>query len=132
MRLVYVDTSAALKTLIDEHGTDRVRRVFEQATAGELSLVSSRLLRTEMYRVAFREAIPDDDVAAVLSHVALVDLTRALLDAAAALRFHVRTLDAIHLATAAELDQGEDRVHLLTADGTMRRRAQDLGLHLVR
>ncbi|MGC0252185.1 hypothetical protein [Pseudactinotalea sp. Z1748] len=61
----------------------------------------------------------------------LVDLTRELLDAAATLRFHVRTLDAIHLVTASELNQGQDQVHLLTDDLTMRRRAQELGLQAV-
>lgn len=126
--MIYVDTSSALKILLAEDGTDQVRDFFEAAKQTRTILVSSRLLRTEMHRIAYRESVPVAEVSAVLSYVHLVDLTRDIVDSAAQFRLHLRTLDAIHLATGVELNEGDDDVRLLTEDTQMARAGAELGL----
>ncbi|MGC5617088.1 type II toxin-antitoxin system VapC family toxin [Georgenia sp. Z1491] len=131
MTVIYVDTSSALKLLLEEEGTDRVQQLFGAAKHGRSVLASSRLLRTEMHRIAFRESIPLPSVTRVLAYVHLVDVTRAILDSAGELPFHLRTLDAIHLATAATLSSDDDEVQLLTDDSRMRDVGQAMGIGTV-
>lgn len=131
MKMIYVDTSSALKILLEEDGTAQVRGLFREAAQLKNLLVSSRLLRTEMLRIAYRESLDLDDVSKVLTYVNLVDVGRDILDLAGNLRFHVRTLDAVHLATASTLDGGQDEVHLLTHDARMRLVGAEMGLRIV-
>jgi len=68
-------------------------------------LVSSELLVTELRRVALRLGTGAPEIAdQILRHIHLRRLTRPLLDAAGNLTPNgLRSLDAIHLATALEL-----------------------------
>ncbi len=100
--ITYVDTSAAMKLLVDEGESNAlVDKLQELRAAGE-TLVSSWLLHTELRCAANRHpaAVAADAVEAVLSVLALVDIDRADLTAAPSLPGHLRSADAIHLASA--------------------------------
>jgi len=62
--------------------------------------VSSRLLKTECIRTLRREGLPLDDADGVLNRVSLIDVTRQIHDTAESFEENIRTLDALHLATA--------------------------------
>ena len=100
MRLTYLDTSAAMKLIIDEDESDAL----VNHLASDRQLVASWLLHTEMHCAAGRhpEAVDITLVGIVLDTVNLVDLTRGDMISAgthAPLRSH----DAIHLAVAIRL-----------------------------
>ena len=87
--------------------------------------MSSRLLRTELTRALRRDGTPVQDRDAVLDKVAQVPLTESVLVGAEAITEHVKTLDAIHLASALAL--GTDVVVVSHVDG-IKRVAALLGL----
>lgn len=97
--MIYLDTSAAAKALIDETGSVAVRRLFDERTA----FVSSRLLAVELHAVADRRAVDADAVTELLARVALVSLDDDTLQHAIDLHSGLRTLDALHLAAALRL-----------------------------
>lgn len=105
--IVYLDTSAAMKLLIEEDESEALAAwLQERREAGSDQIVSSRLLHTELYCAANRraESISRAVVAKVLSTVALVDLERADLTTAPLLPGRLRSADAIHLATALRVE----------------------------
>lgn len=97
--MIYLDTSAAAKALIDESGSEAVRRLF----ADGASFVSSKLLAVELHAVADRRMVSTDAAQELLDRVALVSLSDGILDEAIAMHSRLRTLDALHLATAVRL-----------------------------
>ncbi|HET8538954.1 MAG TPA: PIN domain-containing protein [Anaeromyxobacter sp.] len=125
--MIYLDTSVALATLFaeDRRPADAFWRE---------PLVSSRLLEYELWsRVNARGAgeTHGDAVREVLARVSLVELAPTVL--ARALEpfpAPVRTLDALHLATAAFLLASRQRVELATYDGRMREGAKAIGIPL--
>lgn len=127
MSAIYLDTSAALKQLVlEQFSSELVEYLVRSAGAG-LAITSSVLLDVELSRVAVREGLdPGEHVAPVLGPVSRRQITRRVVAAASAIPFHVRSLDAIHLATAAAL--GTDLVAVVTYDKQMLRAAELLGL----
>ena len=87
--------------------------------------VSSRLLRTEVARVLRRDGRPLADGAPLLDRVGILDITRETHAVAEAIDRHIKTFDALHLATA--LLVGESLV-IATHDRTMSDVAVHLGL----
>lgn len=100
--IVYVDTSAAMKLLVQEKGSAELAAHLEQARNGRDVLVASLLLHTELHCAANRrpEHLGRDAVSDVLSAIALVDLENGDLTTAPLLPGRLRSADAIHLATA--------------------------------
>ncbi|ATG51022.1 VapC toxin family PIN domain ribonuclease [Brachybacterium vulturis] len=99
--IVYLDTSAVLKILIDEPGGRAMRAAFTGWQLNGDDLVSSFLLHTEMHCAARRRDIVAADVIdMVLGGIGLIDIDRAFLLAAAEGPHRLRSADAIHLATA--------------------------------
>jgi predicted nucleic acid-binding protein len=110
---VYVDTSAFLRGLLPD--------AFEHAQLNTLladpavAFVSSDLLRLEARRAAVRlvaigeatEALPPQ-VDSLLARVTLVQIDRSVVDRAAAIPEVVKSLDAIHVATAELLGDSVD------------------------
>ncbi|MPZ52876.1 MAG: PIN domain-containing protein [Acidimicrobiia bacterium] len=123
--MIYLDTSAVAKVLIEEEGSLHVRSLF--AKDGD-TLVSSRLLFVEMHRIARRDQLNAADVDAVLAQVDLIEISKELMTSAAHLPCDARTLDSIHLATALHL--ADSRIRLLTYDTTMATAAADIGVGL--
>jgi predicted nucleic acid-binding protein len=97
----YLDTSALLKLATVEPETPALRAYL--TACGEPECFASMLAQAELLRAA-RPAGAGAIAAArrVLSAVHLVDVTREILERAGTLRVpqRLRTLDAIHLATA--------------------------------
>lgn len=119
--MIYVDTSVALAAVFAED------RRPPAAFWGE-PLVSSRLLDHEMHvRCHARGA--GAVVGPVLARVGLVELAPAVLERAREpFPFPVRTLDALHLATALYLKAHGQRVWMASYDGRMCANADALGL----
>lgn len=100
--VAYCDASALVKLFVEEEGT----RPLRELVGGGLRLVSSALVRVEILRALARRGDRRDAAraAAYLDALALVALDGAVLDRAAGLRpATMRTLDALHLATALSL-----------------------------
>jgi len=102
--ICYVDTSAAMKLLVEEAESDALS-AFLQSTAerrDQSTLVASWLLHTELHCAANQH--PDDvdaeSVGILLETVSLIDVTRGDLLTAGALPGRLRSNDAIHLAVA--------------------------------
>ena len=109
----YLDTSAAVKLVVEERGSLALSRwVSDHAD----SVVSSDLLRTELLRATRRsapEAMPR--ARAVLDAVTLLSLRSSTFDHAAELEPNIlRSLDALHLAAALEL--GDELDGMVTYD----------------
>lgn len=105
--IVYVDTSAAMKLLVEEAESDALARHLEAVRKrGGSTLVSSLLLYTELHCASKRrpEEVHADAVADVLSVLALVDVENGDLTIAPLLPGRLRSADAIHLATALRVD----------------------------
>ena len=124
MPATYLDSSALVKLVVSEPESSALRRYIRRRRP----LVSSALARTEVLRAVLLEG--DVGVARardVLSSIDLIRLNSRVLDAAGVLRPHdVRSLDAIHLATALQL--GADLGVLVTYDERMLQAARSIGL----
>jgi uncharacterized protein len=105
--IIYVDTSAAMKLLVDEPESAALAERLEEArSVASDTLVASLLLHTELHCAANRRAedIRPESVADVLSTLALIDVEGADLTTAPLLPGRLRSADAIHLATALRVD----------------------------
>jgi hypothetical protein len=120
----YIDASALVKIAVVEPDSDALRRFLSDRTP----LVSSALTRAEAVR-AVRHKGPEAlvRVRQTLLAIDLVPVDDEILDAAGLLDPRIlRTLDAIHLATALAL--GDDLHVLVSHDERMLRSAALLGL----
>jgi predicted nucleic acid-binding protein len=119
----YLDTSAAMKLILDEPQSDALTA--ELARSDDRRLVSSWLLHAEMHCAAGRHPkdVDLEAVRAVLDAVSLIDLTRGDL-LAAGTHTPLRSNDAIHLAVA--LRVGADEI--VTYDGELIGQATAAGL----
>ena len=124
MRLSYVDTSAAMKLIVDEPES----AALAEALASGRRLVASWLLHTELHCASGRHPreIPLAAVQAVLNTMNLVDLTRGDM-LAAGTHAPLRSNDAIHLAVAIRLGTDE----IATYDGELADAAKAAGLAIL-
>lgn len=123
--VAYLDTSAFVKLVVREPGSAALRR----ALAGHGRFAASRLMAAEAARAIRRtgNGAAMERLPAVLRGVALVEVDAELLRAAAVLDPpELRTLDAIHLATALAL--GGDLAALYTYDDRLADAALAIGL----
>ena len=106
--ICYLDTSAAMKLLVEE-AESAALTTYLQSADDERHLVSSWLLHTELHCAANRH--PDDvdltSVGIVLDVVSLIDLTRGDLLTAGTLPGRLRSNDALHLAVALRVGADE-------------------------
>ncbi|WP_440165136.1 type II toxin-antitoxin system VapC family toxin [Arthrobacter sp. SAFR-044] len=102
--IIYVDTSAALKLVVEEPESGPTADFLSLAQQRGDRLVASMLLHTELHCAANRRGLPPELVNSVLDAINLVDLTRSDLLYAAALPGGLRSADAIHLAAAIRLE----------------------------
>jgi predicted nucleic acid-binding protein len=122
--LFYLDSSVALRAVLAVPERPHVLRWID-SHAGQL--VSSRLLRTEIVRVLRREQLPVAAAGPLLSRVGLVSLSDEIASVAESIERHVKTLDALHLATALVV---ADPAVVVTHDATMAAVASHLGLEV--
>ena len=128
MKAVYLDSSAFVKLVVAEAQSTELRRYLATHVARR---VSSSLLRAEALR-AVRHLGPDALAIARegVRRVDLIAIDDRILDAAGILEPRLlRTLDAIHLATALTL--GDDLDTIVTYDDRMIEGAALLGLSAV-
>lgn len=126
--MFYLDTSAALKLVIAERGSTALRRWLASRDG---QIVSSDLLRTELLR-ATKRAAPEHMVQAraVLDGLILITLSTSVFERAAMLQPDIlRSLDALHLASALEL--GDELEGVVTYDGRLADAATALGIGVV-
>lgn len=97
--MIYLDTSAAAKALIEEDETPDILRAFADGT----EFIASRLLAVELHAVADRRGLAREAADELLDTVALVSLDDGTLDRAIRAHSGLRALDSLHLATAIEL-----------------------------
>ena len=124
----YVDSSALLKLAVREPET----AALEADLAGREGLVASRLAVVQCRRVARRASHRRvlQTVDQILDAIYLIEVTPAILDAAGALDPPLlRSLDAIHLATA--LSVGEAQMEVITYDRRFAEAAKANGLIVV-
>jgi predicted nucleic acid-binding protein len=124
----YVDTSALVKLVVAEAETTALR---SWLTDVDRDLVSCDLVRTELMR-AVRRIVPDRalQARAVLDSVTLVEVGPSVFEEAGRLDPSVlRSLDAIHLASA--LDLGDDLEGLVTYDDRLAEAAEANGVAAV-
>jgi uncharacterized protein len=124
--LIYLDTSAFLKTVFDEPQSSAIRKYL--ATVDAPRFVSSALLAVEARRGTLRanpRRLPRVDLA--LLRVAQIELDGPVIETASRLPDPMlRALDAIHLATALQIRGDLDIV--LTYDQRMLAAAAGHGL----
>lgn len=128
LRLAYVDTSALAKLLLPEPES----QALEQTILDCSGLVSSWLTAAELRRAAGRTGKPSAvaHVDETLNAVVLIEMTPALLEAAGEVQpAELRTLDAIHLATA--LSMGEPGLEFITYDDRLAMAARAAGLRVL-
>jgi len=104
--IVYVDTSAAMKLLVEEKESIELADHLQRRRQDGDTLAASLLLHTELHCAANRrpEHIDHEAVSEVLSAMALVDIENGDLTTAPLLPGRLRSADAIHLATALRLN----------------------------
>ena len=97
-KVVYLDSSAIVKLVVREPETDALRRFLRRRS----TLISSALARTEVLRAVVAYGNPALKTAeAVLGRLELLRINDQVLRAAGLLPpAELRTLDAIHLASA--------------------------------
>jgi predicted nucleic acid-binding protein len=98
----YIDASVALHALLPG-GDLRARRWLDAVTQAGDDVFSSMLLHLELTRVLRREGLDVSMARPVLDRVNLVSIDDGVLRFAAAIEAHIKSLDAIHLATCALL-----------------------------
>ena len=122
----YLDTSAALKLVIEEAESDALAGLLD---AQDPDLVAALLLETEMRRAAHRvPGLTQQAVSELLEGVSLYELPPSLFQEAGLLPgAGLRSLDALHLAAAIRI--GVDGV--LTNDQRLADAARDMGVAVI-
>lgn len=124
---VYLDTSAAAKLLVEEPESSALASYLDGLDATE-ELISSILLEPELRRFGIRLEIPQATISGLLDQVALVEVSSSVFRDAGLLPGPLlRSLDALHIATALRLDVRM----LVTYDDRMIAAATEVGLTTV-
>jgi predicted nucleic acid-binding protein len=121
--LVYADSSALVKLVVEEAETAALERYIADRTP---VLTTSRIAVVEIARALVTADLERDnrsEAERLLRSYFLVDVTGPILDDAAELTSAVRSLDAIHLASARHVGPDE----MLVYDRKLARAAEELG-----
>lgn len=125
--IYYVDASAAAKLLVEEPETPALK-LFLTELGEDVTLVSSLLLETELRRMANRASVSQSEVTSLLDGIDLLVPDRALYrDAGLLAGRQLRSLDALHVAAALELNAD----FVLTYDENQANAAMSAGLRVL-
>lgn len=127
--VAYIDSSVVLKLIMNEPESGRTRELMMDLESDDYLLASSQLMTVEVKRVMFRVNGSFGGVESVLSRLSLISIEQSTLDIAASIPHHIKTLDAIHVATALEVN--DPGVVLVSNDGNMLGVAEKMGLRTV-
>lgn len=123
--MLYLDSSAIVKLIAREPGTQEL----VEAVRADQEIISSALAWTEVVRAVRRSGRRAARAEAVLERIALVPIDDGILRSASRLSpTGLRTLDAIHLATALSLES--DLAALVTYDSRLADTAEAAGLEV--
>lgn len=123
--MLYLDTSAFLKLIVDEEHSKPLRRAV--ATA---ELWSSTLLAVEAHRAGIRLGLTSAAVDQRLAVVTFVVPSESTFKVARSIGpANLRTLDALHFAAATEL--GDDLDGMLTYDKRLASGCESLGIEVI-
>lgn len=124
MTVAYLDTSAAMKLVVEESESAALATALSDPSR---RLAASWLLHTELHCAAGRNPaiISVEAITTVIDAVALVDVTRGDL-LAAGTHAPLRSNDAIHLATALRIGADE----MITYDAELARAAASAGIRV--
>ncbi|MBD2765875.1 type II toxin-antitoxin system VapC family toxin [Kocuria sp. cx-455] len=123
-KVLYLDTSAAVKLISDEQESDGLRSYLDEGP----TLVSSDLLETELRRIGIRHDIDQVLITSVLDGVTLTPLIRDQFREAGLIpQIGLRSLDALHLAGALHIEVSA----ILTYDIRLAEAARAHGLEVV-
>lgn len=124
--MLYLDSSAIVKLVARERETPDLVEVVRADPA----VISSALAWTEVIRAVRRARGPIARASGVLDGIAFVPIDEGILRAAADLEpVGLRTLDAIHIATALSL--GDDIARLVAYDRHLAEAAAAAGIPVV-
>jgi PIN domain. len=127
MSLAYIDSSALVKLVLDEADAGAMRRWYveaERVTSSVIGLIETR-------RAVARKVDAPDHVNRILRTVVTLELDGVVAAAASRVTpLGLRTLDAIHLATALAI--GSELGSFVTYDDRLAEAARAAGLPVVR
>lgn len=124
-RTWYLDTSVALFIMLRQ---SRSALDWYRSTDAD-SVASSRLMALECERVLRRDGLDPRIAQQLTDEIVLLNVDNRLLAEAAMIGPHVKTLDALHLASALRL--GPDDVTVVSHDLAMLAVARMLGLEVL-
>ena len=125
--IAYLETSAAAKLVVNEQESEGLALRLDHLATGGHRLVTSLLLETELRRMALREGIAQTAVTHLLDALEVLDLRRSTFREAGLLPgSHLRSVDALHVAAALELDADV----MISYDGRQAAAAEAAGLRV--
>jgi len=130
--LIYVDTSALVKLIRTEEESDRLADWLDRRT--EIRWITSSLTEFELPRAIIRAAALEglSAVPSVLARLDKFEIDPVIRSTAAAYQDSaLRSLDAIHLATAQVAASAASLTAFVTYDRRLREAACDLGMTTV-
>lgn len=126
--MLYIDASAAAKLLVEESESAALASTLEESRAQGKPWVSSRLLETELRRLAVRGGFSQLLVTEVLATFDLYDIAASIFHEAGVLPGqHLRALDALHVACALRIGA----TAVVTYDQRLTAAARSLGLEVI-
>ena len=122
-KLIYADSSALVKLVLDEHESDDLRRFLADTKAALVTSVLAEIEVSRAVRVANLDLL--GECSRLLSSCIRITVSGAIIRRATALASgRLPTLDAIHLATALRADIDT----VVAYDGRLTESAQAAGL----
>ncbi|HET7301065.1 MAG TPA: type II toxin-antitoxin system VapC family toxin [Oleiagrimonas sp.] len=122
----YLDSSVAIHAVLPA-GDPRARAWLTASSEQAVDLCSSRLLQLEMVRTLRREQMDPAWARLVTDRIELIGIDDGVLRFAAAIEPHLKSLDAIHLATCSLLG---DNFTVVTHDARMAEVAIHMGFNV--
>lgn len=125
--MIYLDTSALAKLLFIETESDALEDWLQHQD--RLQFVTSALASIELLRACQRADESQMPIArALLKGLSMIPINEIVIELAATIApGHLRSLDAIHLASAYSIR--ESITHFVTYDHRLGESAQSVGLH---
>lgn len=126
--MIYLDTSFVGLIFLSQEHAQEANQILHDLGKDNF-FASSRLLEVELTRLMRRNGLALDDVNEYLRELYLLPFDDAVVERACALTGSLKSLDAIHLATALTIDSPRDPVTFLTHDARLLAEAKRLGLN---
>ena len=123
----YIDTSFVALSLLGQEGASRAASIVNRLHR-EDGLISSVLFRVELLRLTHRTGTDPAKAQEIVGRVRLVDINDDVIERACAMTEELKSLDAIHLATALLLDDPGDPVTVFTHDARLAHAARGLAV----